>query len=461
MDFEEARRFHFLYQKVSADLGRTATLRLGTGFVPLSGVARRPRLWRDPRDAPEGLALASAALVFAAISARLSPEWLGLSLSFWVTIAGMVFGGFAVALDDEAKDALLPAQFSHLSGSPAQRVAREERAKKDRLKDAHASFASQLMTHNINVSIEAMALGMIWGIGTIIILFYNGVMLGLVVVDYVLGGQTVFMLGWLLPHGVIEIPAILIGGQAELAPRPGGDRAWRPRHAGRASAGDLGRCGHADRRRRGHARLGGPRRIVPFPAPPAGGALLAEDRLWRRGIDRPRLVSPAQRSGSGSTPGRRAVPERPEHAMNRSSELRIRTPEGIVFSYALAGPITRCLAWAVDFDRHPGAHGRRGFPGRGVFCPIDRDLVIALSVIEYFLISTGYSIAMEWLWRGQTFGKRFPRLAGRQYPGFSAAVSVRSCSGIWCGRWIAFRSSIWSAARTGFLPAQPARAAAG
>jgi hypothetical protein len=32
--------------------------------------------------------------------------------------------------------------------------------------------------------------------------------------DYVLAGQTPFLLGWLLPHGVVEIPAVLIGGQA-------------------------------------------------------------------------------------------------------------------------------------------------------------------------------------------------------------------------------------------------------
>jgi len=32
--------------------------------------------------------------------------------------------------------------------------------------------------------------------------------------DYVLDGQTRFLMGWLMPHGVIEIPAILVGGQA-------------------------------------------------------------------------------------------------------------------------------------------------------------------------------------------------------------------------------------------------------
>ena len=41
-------------------------------------------------------------------------------------------------------------------------------------------------------------------------------MLGAVAFDYVTGGQTMFLLGWLLPHGVIEIPAILVGGQAGL-----------------------------------------------------------------------------------------------------------------------------------------------------------------------------------------------------------------------------------------------------
>jgi uncharacterized membrane protein SpoIIM required for sporulation len=35
-------------------------------------------------------------------------------------------------------------------------------------------------------------------------------------VDYIHAGQTKFLLGWLMPHGVIEIPAILIAGQAGL-----------------------------------------------------------------------------------------------------------------------------------------------------------------------------------------------------------------------------------------------------
>jgi uncharacterized membrane protein SpoIIM required for sporulation len=127
-----------------------------------------------------------------------------------------VFGGLALALDPEAKAAIMPQMFAHHLGDPADRVAREEQATHDRLAGRKTTFSAQLIQNNIRVSITALALGMSWGVGTIIVLFYNGVILGLVSVDYVGAGHTTFLLGWLMPHGVIEIPAILIAGQAGL-----------------------------------------------------------------------------------------------------------------------------------------------------------------------------------------------------------------------------------------------------
>jgi uncharacterized membrane protein SpoIIM required for sporulation len=49
-----------------------------------------------------------------------------------------------------------------------------------------------------------------------IVLFYNGIILGAVSFDYIAAGETKFLAGWLLPHGAVEIPAILIAGQAGL-----------------------------------------------------------------------------------------------------------------------------------------------------------------------------------------------------------------------------------------------------
>src|SRR5206468_8756632 len=123
-------------------------------------------------------------------------------------------GGLAVAFDPGSKDAIMPEMFAGHRGDPAERVAREEQEGRGHSADHMTKFSAELMVNNISVSIRALAFGATYGIGTVILLFYNGVILGLVIVDYVMAGQTVFLLGWLLPHGVIELPAIFIGAQA-------------------------------------------------------------------------------------------------------------------------------------------------------------------------------------------------------------------------------------------------------
>jgi len=135
-------------------------------------------------------------------------------LSLALTILGAAFGAVALQIDPEAKSVIMP--FAHLQGSPSERVQKEMAEKGERLSGHKTAFSAQLMTHNTRVALFTLALGVTFAFGTVVILFYNGVILGAVMFDYVVGGQTVFMLGWLLPHGVIEIPAILIGGQAGL-----------------------------------------------------------------------------------------------------------------------------------------------------------------------------------------------------------------------------------------------------
>ena len=212
LTFEEATRFHFLYQKVSSDLARIATFAcepqlrtyleslVARAYGEIHGTRRRGERRSFFRWFATGFPQA------------LRRRRVALAISVLVTFLGATFGGFAVALDPEAKQVLVPAQFSHLLGNPADRVAWEE--KQERNDDGRASFAGALMVNNIRVSITAMALGMTWGIGTFTALFYNGVLLGLVGIDYIQAGQTVFLLAWLMPHGVIEIPAVLIAGQA-------------------------------------------------------------------------------------------------------------------------------------------------------------------------------------------------------------------------------------------------------
>ena len=133
-------------------------------------------------------------------------------LSVAITIAGCAFGWMAIRADSHNKAVLMP--FPALMQPPGDRVAQEENTKIDRLQGQKATFSASLMTHNIRVSIFTLASGMTWGAGTVLLLFYNGVILGAVAADYIGAGQTAFLLGWLLPHGSFEIPAILIASQA-------------------------------------------------------------------------------------------------------------------------------------------------------------------------------------------------------------------------------------------------------
>jgi uncharacterized membrane protein SpoIIM required for sporulation len=136
------------------------------------------------------------------------------SLALAITVAGSLFGGGAVLFDPSAKAALMP--FGHLMGDPSDRVEREEQNSEDVDLDGKGAFSAQLMTHNTRVSILILALGISWGVGSIVLLFYNGVILGAVIADYLIAGEGIFLTGWLLPHGSVEIPAILIAGQAGL-----------------------------------------------------------------------------------------------------------------------------------------------------------------------------------------------------------------------------------------------------
>jgi uncharacterized membrane protein SpoIIM required for sporulation len=214
LELGQVKRFHYLYQRASTDLAKIMTFSSEErirGYLE-SLVARAYGEIHTRREKPH----------------RISPmRWFFRRFpqtfrrhvrAFWIALAitgaGGLFGGFAVTLDPEAKQVLMP--FSHLQEDPSKRVAREEGLTEDRLKGVKTSFSSYLMTHNIKVSILVLALGMTWGIGTVVLLFYNGIVLGAVASDYVLAGETKFLLGWLLPHGVVEIPAILLAGQAGL-----------------------------------------------------------------------------------------------------------------------------------------------------------------------------------------------------------------------------------------------------
>ncbi|HEY1789302.1 MAG TPA: RDD family protein [Verrucomicrobiae bacterium] len=93
----------------------------------------------------------------------------------------------------------------------------------------------------------------------------------------------------------------------------------------------------------------------------------------------------------------------------KTSTLAIRTPEGIVFSQQLAGPVTRFLAWFIDQLFIQVILFVLGFLFSllGIFTS---GIALAFSLIGWFIVGIGYGIFFEWSWRGQTIGKKLFRL---------------------------------------------------
>jgi uncharacterized RDD family membrane protein YckC len=89
--------------------------------------------------------------------------------------------------------------------------------------------------------------------------------------------------------------------------------------------------------------------------------------------------------------------------------LRIRTPEGVVFSQTLAGPVVRFVAWFVDLMIISAITSMVGFVIT-LLALFSFDVAIALQVLSFFIISIGYGLICEWFWRGQTVGKKIFRL---------------------------------------------------
>jgi len=101
----------------------------------------------------------------------------------------------------------------------------------------------------------------------------------------------------------------------------------------------------------------------------------------------------------------------------RTNALIILTPEGISFTQYLAGPVTRFLAFAIDLA---GITLISGLLSQVLLLAaiVSADFAIAARTISYFVVTIGYSILLEWSWRGQTLGKRVLKIRVVDAEGF-------------------------------------------
>jgi uncharacterized membrane protein SpoIIM required for sporulation len=151
-------------------------------------------------------------------------------LSTVLFMLGGLAGALVMRLDPEAMGLVIPDM--HQVQTPEERI-RQEAHNDDHQAGSAAVFSSFLFTHNIQVTFLVFALGLTFGIGTAFVLFWNGVPLGALAMQYHLGGHGVWFWAWILPHGVVELSVIMIAGAAGFVIARG---LWRPGQEPRRTA---------------------------------------------------------------------------------------------------------------------------------------------------------------------------------------------------------------------------------
>lgn len=145
-------------------------------------------------------------------------QWMVLLLAAGVMFGGTLFGLITTSLHPSAAVSIVPRVFWRQR--PAQRV--KERFDIQSGKhfsysvSQNVAFTVMLFTHNIMVGILCFATAALFGVVTVGLLFYNGMMLGSLAQRYFADGVGTYLLAWVGPHGSFELPAICVASAAGL-----------------------------------------------------------------------------------------------------------------------------------------------------------------------------------------------------------------------------------------------------
>jgi uncharacterized membrane protein SpoIIM required for sporulation len=213
---DELQELVALYRRTCSDLNRARSYTANPdvlGYLnQLTGRAYR-FIYQAAHEVPVHRAFSK--LITKEIPAAFRRERLVIAVAAASMIIGTLFGALAVIVDPANGPRLIPGMF--FTESPRERVAQIETGKEriDNLDKAFV-FGASLYTHNIRVAFLAFSLGALTIVGGVLLLFYNGVILGAVATMYILDGVPLFFFAWVGPHGALELPSIVFAGAAGL-----------------------------------------------------------------------------------------------------------------------------------------------------------------------------------------------------------------------------------------------------
>lgn len=214
LDADDLKRLGMLYRRAVADLSRARTQGTNPELIAylnrLVGRAYAHIYITEPKGLP------SIPRFFLSDF----PQAIRHNIWFCIVAAGLFMGSALLALiltwmHESWADALLGVGAT----DQLREIAARHEGNKDWLPLFSRPFASAtIILNNVFVSLRAFVAGLPWCLGTIAVMVINGLMLGAcigVVSHYGMDTLT-YLLAFVLPHGVIELTAIMIAGAAGM-----------------------------------------------------------------------------------------------------------------------------------------------------------------------------------------------------------------------------------------------------
>jgi uncharacterized membrane protein SpoIIM required for sporulation len=213
---EELNRLDVLYRRVAVHLAqvrtRTRDERLATYLNGLAAAAHSV-IYLPPRQGVLGRVTAFAAYGFARVIAR---NWRYHLASVLLLVVGALLAYHAATNDVLASYALAAPGDPRQPGATPEQLLEVLRSGREEGSGYKSAFASFLFTHNLQVGLVSLGLGVLAGVPTVLLLLYNGMMLGSFVALHVRAGIGLEMWAWILPHGITELSAIALCGGVGL-----------------------------------------------------------------------------------------------------------------------------------------------------------------------------------------------------------------------------------------------------
>jgi len=207
---DQVKQLTSLYRSVSADLARAKTRDIGQQLTQqLQQLTLRAysQVYQKPRHQNWQAAIN---FFFGELPQVLRDTWAYLALSTGIFVVGGLIGWWLAWSDPNFVSLMLPESLIRKVRDDG------ELWMGSILSGDDPTDAAGLMINNISVAFRATAGGMLFGIGTVFILFLNGLLIGAAAT--LVGQNNLAYPFWafVFPHGSLELPAIFIAGAAGL-----------------------------------------------------------------------------------------------------------------------------------------------------------------------------------------------------------------------------------------------------